>query len=150
MYIDLIHKQLEKQYDLSSVDIAVSGGAVCAPDLFRDILKVLKAKKIKVITIINFLKKRKKLFWQTVYGLTETTAVAFQSLIQENIELSTNTVGHVGEHLEVKVIDNNGEIVPFGIPGELCVKGYNIMKEYWNDEAKTKETITSDGWLKTG
>ena len=62
----------------------------------------------------------------------------------------TSHLKHVHEHIEVKVVDESGCVVPFGTPGELCVRSYSNMLGYWNDEEKTKEMIGTDGWLKTG
>lgn len=76
--------------------------------------------------------------------------MVFQSLFDDDEYHSTSTVGFVSEHTEVKVIDENGRIVPKGVPGELCVRGYCTMLGYWNNEAKTKETIGPDKWLRTG
>lgn len=76
--------------------------------------------------------------------------MVFQSLPTDDEEKATSTVGHVGDHIEAKVVDQNESIVPCGTPGELYVRGYTTMLGYWNDEEKTKETLTSDGWLKTG
>uniref|UniRef100_A0A1B0CNH0 Medium-chain acyl-CoA ligase ACSF2, mitochondrial n=1 Tax=Lutzomyia longipalpis TaxID=7200 RepID=A0A1B0CNH0_LUTLO len=60
------------------------------------------------------------------------------------------TVGHVMDHVEVKVIDRKGQIVPLGTPGELCVRGFCTMRGYWSDEEKTQDTLGQDGWLRTG
>lgn len=60
------------------------------------------------------------------------------------------TVGHVSEHVEVKVVDKEGKMVPIGEPGELCIRGYVTISGYWADEAKTRELIDENGWLKTG
>lgn len=91
-----------------------------------------------------------KINLQTVFGLTELTACTFFSLKNESEKQVTETVGFVQDHLEVKVVDENGAMVPFGKPGELCVRGYSSMLGYYNDEAKTKEIISNDKWLKTG
>lgn len=89
-------------------------------------------------------------FLQTVYGLTELSACAFFSLNDETEKQTTETVGFIQDHLEAKVVDEDGVIVPFGRPGELCVRGYLTMLGYLNDEAKTKEIFSDDKWLKTG
>lgn len=71
-------------------------------------------------------------------------------MFQDDKERSISTVGYVGEHIEAKVINNEGNVVPFGTPGELCVRGYGNMLGYWDEEEKTKEIIGLDRWLKTG
>lgn len=88
--------------------------------------------------------------FQSVYGLSETTAVVFQSMFDDDEYRSTSTVGHVQDHIEVKVVDDDGKIVPIGTPGELCTRGYNNMLGYWEEEDRTKEMIGPDRWLKTG
>lgn len=76
--------------------------------------------------------------------------MVFQSLPSDDLHKSTTTVGQVSDHVEAKVIDADGKTVPFGTPGELCVRSYATMLEYWGDEEKTKEIIGSDRWLRTG
>lgn len=85
-----------------------------------------------------------------MYGLTETTAVVWQSSINDNRETATNTIGQIGNHVEAKIVDEDGRIVPKGSPGELCIRSYANFLGYWNDEVKTREIFGNDGWLKTG
>ena len=61
-----------------------------------------------------------------------------------------NTVGRIHPHVEVKIVDPFGNIVPRGESGELCTRGYSVMLGYWEDEAKTRESIDSAGWMHTG
>lgn len=82
--------------------------------------------------------------------MTETSAASFQSLPGENDGLSSTTVGCLKQHLEAKVVDENGVMVPIGTVGELCIRGYSTFLGYWNDEIKTREIIGRDNWLKTG
>lgn len=82
--------------------------------------------------------------------MTEITATAFASLPDETLDQVTSTVGCLTDHLEVKVINEKGEIVPMGYAGELCVRGYSTMLQYYNDDLNTKSTISHDKWLKTG
>lgn len=82
--------------------------------------------------------------------MTELSPVCFLSTKDENEYQVTETVGYLLDHLEAKVINEQGNIVPFGTPGELCVRGYSTMLEYFDDPVKTKETISNDKWLKTG
>lgn len=87
---------------------------------------------------------------QTLYGLTEATGCVFCSMNNESEKQRTETVGFLQDHLEAKVVDENGSIVPFGKAGELCVRGYSTMLGYLEDDAKTKEIFSNDKWLKTG
>ncbi len=87
---------------------------------------------------------------KVAYGLTETSPVITLGTINDSLERRTQTIGKVMEHLEVKLVDKEGIIVPIGEPGELLVRGYSTMIGYWDDEEKTKETYTNDRFLKTG
>lgn len=133
MYVDLINKQKELNLPIETAKYAVTGGAACSPQLFEDIKNVLGLEKVK-----------------TIFGMTETTGVSFQSTTEETKDNVLHTVGHVQDHVEAKVIDANGDTVPFGTPGELCIRGYSNMLGYYGDEEKTKEIMSSDRWLKTG
>uniref|UniRef100_A0A182QK02 Medium-chain acyl-CoA ligase ACSF2, mitochondrial n=1 Tax=Anopheles farauti TaxID=69004 RepID=A0A182QK02_9DIPT len=133
MYVDLVRRIVESGAKLETPEIAVTGGATCSPKLFADIKHTLGVRKVK-----------------TVFGMTETTAVIFQALFDESPEDVQQTVGHVTDHYEAKVIDREGNIVPFGTAGELCVRGYGTMLGYWGDEQKTRQTIDADRWLRTG
>ncbi|XP_055682982.1 medium-chain acyl-CoA ligase ACSF2, mitochondrial-like [Lutzomyia longipalpis] len=82
-------------------------------------------------------------------GISEC-AFIFASLPDDEDEKIIDTVGYVFSHLEAKVIDNEGKIIPFSTPGELCIRGYSTMMGYWGDEEQTRNILGSDGWLKTG
>nr|XP_036225303.1 medium-chain acyl-CoA ligase ACSF2, mitochondrial-like [Bactrocera oleae] len=133
MYVDLIKKQRELNLPLKTAKMAITGGAACSPQLFLDIKNVLGLEHVR-----------------TVFGMTETTAVIFQSRAVDSMEQILNTVGHLQDHVEAKVIDAQGKTVAFGERGELCVRGYATMLGYYDDEEKTKETIGRDRWLRTG
>ncbi|XP_069678146.1 medium-chain acyl-CoA ligase ACSF2, mitochondrial-like isoform X2 [Periplaneta americana] len=87
---------------------------------------------------------------EIAYGMTETGPLTFLSQSSDVPEKSAYTVGYVYEHLEVKVVDQEGRMVPMETSGELWVRGNSIMLGYWNDDEKTKSTVTPEGWLKTG
>lgn len=134
MYVDLLAKQRELGVTVDSPEIVVTGGAPCTPELFRDIKRNLRAEKVK-----------------TVFGMTELSAVIFQSMYDETADQMTETVGYIQEHVEAKVVDEKtGQTVVFGERGELWIRCYSAMLEYWDDPEKTQETIGKDGWLKTG
>jgi fatty-acyl-CoA synthase len=84
------------------------------------------------------------------YGLTEVGPVAFQTDIDEALELRAETVGRVHPNVEVKIVDNDGHIVPIGKLGELCVRGYSVMRGYWEDPKRTRDAFDETGWLHTG
>ncbi|KRT83840.1 AMP-binding protein, partial [Oryctes borbonicus] len=132
MHVDLVDVQTKRKEDINP-EIALTGGALCSAHLFKSMLEVLKVKKVK-----------------SIFGQTEATGVVFHSMPDDDLYLSTATIGYIGDHIEAKVIDSEGHLVPFGQPGELCVRGYVSMLGYWEDEEKTRETISKDGWLRTG
>ncbi len=84
------------------------------------------------------------------YGMTETSPTSFQSDRADPLERRVSTVGRIHPHVEVKIIDVNGAVVPRGTPGELCTRGYSVMKGYWDDPQKTAEALDQDGWMHTG
>ncbi|KAK2586052.1 hypothetical protein KPH14_012049 [Odynerus spinipes] len=132
MWINLIDAQQRLSLPIQP-RIGVTGGAPASVELFRRIRDILGIDNMK-----------------SIYGLTETTGIAFQNLPGDDRKLMEETVGHVSDHAEVMVVDETGKPVPFGSPGELWVRGYHTMLCYFNDEENTRKTITEDGWLKTG
>ncbi len=84
------------------------------------------------------------------YGMTETAPVSAQSSTADSIEQRVTTVGRVHPHLEVKIVDEDGKVVPRGQLGELCVRGYSVMLGYWEDQDKTAEVIDNARWMHTG
>jgi fatty-acyl-CoA synthase len=84
------------------------------------------------------------------YGMTETSPVSFQSAADDSLERRVSTVGRVQPHLEVKVVDEAGRIVPRGATGELCTRGYSVMIGYWDDPERTAEALDAAGWMHTG
>lgn len=84
------------------------------------------------------------------YGRTETSAVSTQTAPRDPVQKKVGTVGRVGPHLELKVVDPaTREVAPRGTPGELLVRGYAVMIGYWDQPDETAEMI-HDGWLSTG
>lgn len=133
VFVDLISKQRELNVNLPAINIANTAGAICTPILVKDIQKHLNVRLVR-----------------SIYGLTETTAAVFQSLPSDGNETLENSVGYISDHTEVKVIDEKGDAVPFGQPGELCVRGYMTLMDYYDDAEKTKEVLGADRWFKTG
>jgi fatty-acyl-CoA synthase len=83
------------------------------------------------------------------YGMTETSPVSFQSATDDPLDKRVATVGRILPHLEVKIVDGDGRVVPVGEKGELCTKGYSVMQGYWNDPERTAESVQG-GWMHTG
>ncbi|WP_420211251.1 AMP-binding protein [Burkholderia aenigmatica] len=128
---ELDHPEFAR-FDLSTLRTGIMAGSPCPIETMK---RVVSQMHLSEITI--------------AYGMTETSPVSFQSSTDDPLEKRTTTVGRVQPHLEVKIVDPDGRIVPVGATGELCTKGYSVMLGYWEDEAKTQETIV-DGWMHTG
>jgi fatty-acyl-CoA synthase len=83
--------------------------------------------------------------------MTETSPVSTQTRTDDALERRVGTVGRVGPHLEIKVVDPaTGQTVPRGVVGEFCTRGYSVMAGYWNDPQQTAEVIDAEGWMHTG
>jgi fatty-acyl-CoA synthase len=83
--------------------------------------------------------------------MTETSPVSLQTRSDDSIAQRTETVGRVGPHLEIKIVDPaTGLTVPRGEPGELCTRGYSVMLGYWENPEKTAEAIDAARWMHTG
>ena len=84
------------------------------------------------------------------YGMTETSPISFQSSIADPAEKRVASVGLIQPHLEVRIVDTEGNVVPRGTAGELLTRGYSVMLGYWNDPERTREAVDVDGWMHTG
>jgi len=84
------------------------------------------------------------------YGMTETSPVSFQSGVDDPLEKRVSTIGRIHPHVQVKIVDAEGRTVPRNTRGELCTRGYSVMRGYWADEEKTSEAIDGAGWMHTG
>jgi fatty-acyl-CoA synthase len=120
------------EFDLSSLRTGIMAGSPCPIETMKRVLTQMHMREVTI-----------------AYGMTETSPVSFQSSTSDPIERRVSTVGRIQPHLEVKIIDGQGQIVPVGEKGELCTKGYAVMQGYWGDPARTAEAIR-DGWMHTG
>ena len=84
------------------------------------------------------------------YGMTETSPVSFQTSVEDPLEKRVTTVGRVHPHVQVKLLDEHGQVPPRGQPGEICTRGYSVMCGYWDDPERTAETVDAGGWMHTG
>ena len=107
------------RFDLSSLRTGIMAGSPCPIEVMK---RAVERMHLKEITI--------------AYGMTETSPVSFQSSTDDPIERRVSTVGRIQPHLEVKIVDSEGRIVPRGTPGELWTRGYSVMLGYWNDRGK--------------
>lgn len=121
------------QKDLSSLRLAVTGAASVPVALIE---KMRNELKFEVVV--------------TAYGLTETCGVVSICRPEDSSELIANTSGRAMDGVEIKCVDANGENVPVGEQGEIWVRGFNVMQGYFKNDEATKNTLTNDGWLRTG
>lgn len=88
------------------------------------------------------------------YGLTEASPTCFNAFTDDAITRRLTTVGTLMPHAQAKIVDRDGNIVPIGTRGELCMAGYQLQAGYWNNSEKTNETMIRDAagvlWLHTG
>ena len=132
MFVAMLQELDKTPRDLSRLRTGIMAGALCPIEVMK---KVNTQMNMSEVTIC--------------YGMTETAPVSFQSFIDDPIDKRCETVGRVHPHLEVKIVDKLGQIVSIGTPGELCTRGYSVMKGYWNDNDMTNDAI-HDGWMHTG
>lgn len=120
-------------FDLSHLRTGIIAGAPCPIELMKRLISEMHLQDITI-----------------AYGMTETGPVSFQTSPEDTVERKVSTVGTVLPHTEVKIIDEQGKIVPCGTPGELLTRGYCVMPGYWGDDTKTAETIDAANWLHSG
>jgi fatty-acyl-CoA synthase len=84
------------------------------------------------------------------YGMTETSPLSFQSRTDDPIDRRVATVGRILPHVEVKIVDAGGKVVRVGETGELCTRGYGVMRGYWDDPERSAESIDASGWMHSG
>ncbi|KAI5915524.1 AMP-binding protein [Thauera sp. 2A1] len=133
MFIAALDHPRFAEFDIASLRTGIMAGSPCPIEVMK---RVIERMNMREVTI--------------AYGMTETSPVSFQSGTDDPIDRRVSTVGRIQPHLEVKIVDNEGRIVPRGMPGELCTRGYSVMLGYWGDEAKTREAIDAGGWMHTG
>lgn len=133
MFVDMLNAQRREHRDMSSLSTGIMAGAPCPPELVMAVINELNMK--------NF---------QVMYGMTETSPVTFECFPSDPLEVRSTTIGYPADHIEVKIADQNGQVVPIGVAGELCIRGYVNFLGYWGDPQKTEEMIGPDRWLKTG
>ncbi len=120
--------------DLSSLRTGIMAGATCPMELMKRCVNELNMSELAI-----------------AYGMTETSPVSCQTLIDDDLDRRTATVGRAHPHVEIRIVDpDTGRVVKRGEPGEFCTRGYSVMLGYWNDDARTHEAVDEDGWMHTG
>ncbi|MFK0046569.1 AMP-binding protein [Streptomyces sp. NPDC090741] len=121
-------------YDLSSLRTGIMAGSPCPVEVMKEVIDRMGMREVSIC-----------------YGMTETSPVSTQTRADDSVERRVSTVGRVGPHLEVKVVDpQSGRTVPRGEPGELCTRGYSVMLGYWGEPERTAEAVDAARWMHTG
>jgi fatty-acyl-CoA synthase len=122
------------QFNLSSLRTGIMAGSPCPIEVMKRVNDLMYMKEVTI-----------------VYGQTEASPGITMTPYNDTLERRTSTVGPPLPHTEVKIINpENGRIVSLGEQGELCCRGYQVMRGYYNNPKATEETIDGAGWLKTG
>ena len=121
------------KFDLTSLRTGIMAGAPCPIEVMRRCIAQMHLSEITI-----------------AYGMTETSPVSTQTTTDDPVERRVSTVGRVHPHVEVKIVDTEGRIVPCGTAGEFCTRGYSVMSGYWNDEERTAQAIDKARWMHTG
>ncbi|HXP32003.1 MAG TPA: AMP-binding protein [Stellaceae bacterium] len=133
MFIAELNHPDFRRYDLASLRTGIMAGSPCPIEVMRRTLSDMHMSEVTIC-----------------YGMTETSPVSFQTSHDDPLERRVGTVRRIHPHVEVKIVDAEGRIVPPDTPGELCTRGYCVMLGYWNDVEKTAEAIDRAGWMHTG
>ena len=133
MLIAVLNHPAFRQFDMSSLRGGFSGGSPVPSDIMRRAMDHMNMRDMIC-----------------VYGMTELSGSSVQNASGDSFEQRVGTIGRVQPHMEVKVADLDGRAVPPGTQGEICFRGYMVMRGYWGDAAQTAETIDAAGWLHSG
>lgn len=133
MFIAEMNHPNFSKYDLSTLRTGIIAGSLAPASVMSRIISEMHLSEIT-----------------NGYGMTETSPVSLQTNTDDDQKKRCTTVGTIHEHLEVKVVDEQGKTLATGQKGELCTKGYSVMSGYWNNPTKTKECIDNDGFMHTG
>ena len=121
-------------YDLTTLRTGVMAGSTCPEEVMERVISEMNMTEVAIC-----------------YGMTETSPVSTMTRTDDSLERRTQTVGRTMPQLESKVVDPvSGKVVPRGSTGELCTRGYAVMKGYWGEPEKTAASIDADGWMHTG
>ena len=133
MFIAQLEHPAFGKFDLSSLRTGIMAGAPCPIEVMRRCIREMHLSEITI-----------------AYGMTETSPVSTQTMTDDPVERRVATVGRVQPHIEVKIVDTEGRIVPRGVAGEFCTRGYCVMLGYWNDAERTGQAIDAARWMHTG
>ncbi|MBT8047896.1 MAG: AMP-binding protein, partial [Gammaproteobacteria bacterium] len=129
---ELEHPNFDR-FDLGSLRTGIMAGAPCPVEVMKNVISRMHMSEVLI-----------------AYGQTECSPVNHMTLADDPLEKRVESVGRAGPHLEVKIVGENGQTVPTGEKGDICTRGYAVMRGYWGDPERTAETVDEDGWLHSG
>ncbi len=133
MFIAMLNHSMFSLFDMTSLRTGIMAGALCPEELMKEV----NEKMYMDLT--------------SVYGMTETSPGMTQSRVDDPVEVRFSTVGREYEFTDVKVLDpETGEECPVGVVGEMCCRGYNVMKGYYKNPVATEEVIDHNGFMHSG
>ena len=133
MFVAQLNHPEFASFDLTSLRTGIMAGSPCPIEVMRQTIAKMSLSEITIC-----------------YGMTETSPVSFQTHVDDPLERRIGTVGRIHPHVEVKIVDGEGRIVPRGEVGELCTRGYCVMLGYWDEPDRTAEAIDAARWMHTG
>jgi fatty-acyl-CoA synthase len=133
MFRALLEDPNFSKYDYTTLRTGIMAGSPCPVELMREVVERLHMPEVAI-----------------GYGMTETSPLSTMSSRDDNLERRVSTVGRVFPHVEISIRDLEDRIVPRGTAGELCTRGYSVMRGYWGDEAATRASIDPGGWMHSG
>ena len=120
--------------DLSSLRTGIMAGSPCPVEVMKRCIAEMHMDEVTIC-----------------YGMTETSPVSTQTAADDDLDRRVGSVGRVHPHVEIQVVDpEGGAVVGRGETGELCTRGYSVMRGYWDDPERTAEAVDADGWMHTG
>jgi len=133
MFIAQLEDAKFANYDTSTLRTGIMAGAPCPIDTMRAVIDRMHMREVTI-----------------GYGMTETSPLSFQSRTDDPIDRRVSTVGRILPHVEVKIVDANGKVARLGESGELCTRGYGVMRGYWDDPERSADAIDAAGWMHSG
>ena len=133
MFISMLDTEEVSSLDISSLRTGIMAGSICPVEIMKRVISEMHMDEVQI-----------------AYGMTETSPVCTQTAPDDDLKHRTTTVGRTQPHLENKIVDEDGKIVPRGQIGELCTRGYSVMLGYWKNPDATQEAIDRARWMHTG
>ena len=134
MFIAALNHPDFARYDLSSLRTGIMAGSPCPVEVMKQVKELMHMDDVAI-----------------AYGMTETSPVSTQTRIGAPLAKQVGTVGQVHPHVQIKVVDPaTGQVVPIGLQGELCTRGYSVMLGYWSNDEATRGAIDAARWMHTG